>query len=380
MIDHIATGIKISEVQSESDLKRFIRFPEELYAGNKNYVPLLRSEEIKTLSPDKNPAFEFCKAKYWLACREGKTVGRVAGIINEKYNEFRKIKYARFGWLDFIDDYEVIEALMQTVEDWAKDENMEFIHGPLGFCSFDASGILIKGFHEMPTAFSHYNHEYYASLLEKVGYTKDIDWVEYNVKVPEQVPEKVIRATELIKKRYELHSATLNSKADILKYSDGIFQLLNSEYEGIYAFSQLSDKQIDNLKKQFIAILQPEYVSIILDKNDKVIAFGITMPSLSRSLQMAHGNFMLFVLYRILNVYQKTNTVDTLLIAVQKEYQNKGLTGIIFSDIIPVLIRNGIESIESTKEMEDNRSVNNLWHNYEHKQHKRTRCYVKRLS
>jgi len=373
------TGITIREINSKSDLRKFIRFPEKLYAGNNNYVPVLRSEEFKTLSSDKNPAHELCISKYWMAYQDGEIVGRVAGIIHSKYNENRSIKYARFGWLDFIDDFEVLNALMQTVESWAKKEEMEYVHGPLGFSSFDGSGILIKGFKETPTAFSHYNFPYYPELLEKAGYHKDIDWVEYNVKVPEQVPEKVILGAKLIKKRYGLHSAELKNRKDILKYATGIFELLNSVYRGIYAFSQLSEKQIDCLKKQFISILDPAYVSIILDSNDKVIAFGITMPSLSRSLQKSKGSLLLFALFRILNIYQKTKTVDTLLIAVQKEYQNKGLTGIIFSDIIPVLIKNGIDSIESTKEMEDNRSVNNLWHSYEHKQHKRTRCYIKKL-
>lgn len=375
----MTASVTIKEINSKSELIKFIRFPEKLYAGNKNYVPVLRSEEFKTLSPDKNPAHEFCISKYWLAFQNGEIVGRVAGIIHKKYNENRNIKYARFGWLDFINDFEVLDALLQTVETWAKTEKMEYLHGPLGFSSFDGSGILIQGFDETPTAFSHYNHAYYAELLERAGYTKDIDWVEYNVKVPERVPDKVLQGAELIKKRYGLHSAELKSRKDILKYANGIFTLLNSVYKGIYAFSQLTDKQIDCLKEQFISILDPAYVSIILDNNEKVIAFGITMPSLSRSLQKSKGSLLVFALFRILNVYQKTRTVDTLLIAVQKEYQNKGLTGIIFSDIIPVLIKNNIDSIESTKEMEDNRSVNNLWHSYEHRQHKRTRCYIKKL-
>ena len=373
-------SITIKEINSKSDLNKFIRFPEELYAADNNYVPVLRSEELKTLSPDKNPAHEFCISKYWLAYQNGKIAGRVAGIIHYRYNENRNIKYARFGWLDFVNDLEVLMVLMDTVESWAKKEGMEHIHGPIGFSSFDPSGILIKGFDETPTAFSHYNYPYYPELLEKAGYEKDIDWVEYNVKVPEKVPEKVLQVAKLIKRRYGLHSAELNSKKDILKHADGIFNLLNSVYRGIYAFSQLSDKQIDCLKKQVITILDPAYVSVILDNSDNVIAFGITMPSLSRSLQKSKGSILRFALFRILNIYQKTSTVDTLLIAVKKEFQNKGLTGIIFSDIIPVLIQNNIKSIESTKEMEENISVKNLWHSYEHRQHKRTRCYIKKLS
>ena len=238
-------GVIVKEINSKSDLRKFIRFPEELYYGNKNYVPVLRSEELKTLSADKNPAHEFCISKYWLAYRNGKIVGRIAGIIHKRYNKNRDIKYARFGWLDFVNDLEVIQALLDTAESWAQKEGMEHIHGPLGFSSFDASGILVEGFEETPTAFCHYNHPYYPELLEKAGYKKDIDWVEYNVKVPEKVPEKVLKGAKLIKKRYGLRSAELKTRKDILKHADGIFELLNSVYWGIYAFSQLSEKQID---------------------------------------------------------------------------------------------------------------------------------------
>jgi GNAT superfamily N-acetyltransferase len=311
--------------------------------------------------------------------KNGLTVGRVAGIINEKYNEVHKIRYARFGWLDFINDVDVLRLLMKTVEDWAKEEHMECIHGPLGFTSFDASGILVEGFEEMPTAFAHYNYEYYSALLEKVGYAKDIDWVEYNVKVPESVPDKVTQVAELIKKRYGLRSAVIKRNTDLLKYREGIFNLLNSEYKPIYGFSELSEKQVNELAQQFVNILQPEYISIILDSDDQVIAFGITMPSLAKTLQKARGRLWLFVLYKIFKLYNQTTTVDALLIAVKKEYQNKGITGLIFNDIIPRLIKKGFINFESTKEMEQNIRVNNLWHNYEHKLHKRTRCYIKKL-
>ena len=373
------TSISVKEVTSKDDLLNFVRFPQRLYKGNNYYIPNLVSGELKTLSPDKNPAFEFCKAKYWLAMQNGQVVGRVAGIINKRYNDSHQKKYVRFGWLDFIKEEKVAKLLMQAVEEWAKDEYMEYIHGPLGFTSFDASGILIEGFDEMPTAFAHYNYEYYSDLLECAGYKKDIDWVEYQVKVPENVPEKVTLVTELIKKRYGLRSAELKKSRDLLKYSKGIFQLVNSEYRSIYAFSELTEKQIQVLVKDFITILQPEYVSIILDNNDTVIAFGITMPSLARALQKARGRLWLFALFKIFKIYNKTTTVDALLIAVKKEYQRKGITGLIFNDIIPILIQRGFINFESTKELEENIKVNNLWHNYEHRLHKRTRCYIKKL-
>ena len=373
------TNITIKEVTSKADLVKFIRFPHMLYKNNSYYIPTLSSDEFKTLTPGENPAFDFCEAKYWLAMNNGEVVGRIAGIINEKYNESRNIKYARFGWIDFINDGHVLNKLMQTVEDWARDKNMEYLHGPLGFSSFDASGILVKGFDEMPTAFAHYNFDYYAGLLEKSGYAKDIDWVEYQVKVPESVPEKVTQVSTLIKKRYGLRKAEIKKNKDMLKYADGIFNLLNSEYKSIYAFSELSQKQVRNLTKQFIILLQPEYLSIILDSNDEVIAFGITMPSLSKMLRKAGGKLWLFVIFKILGLYSRTNTVDALLIAVKKEYQSKGITGLIFSDIIPTLIKEGIVYFESTKELEGNIRVNNLWHTYESRQHKRTRCYIKKL-
>jgi hypothetical protein len=373
------TSIAIREVKSRADLKKFIRFPARLYQNNKYYIPTLFGEELKTLSPDKNPVFECCYAKYWLAMKNGEIVGRVAGIINKKYNESHQIKYARFGWLDFVNDEHVLQKLMSTVETWAREQNMDHIHGPLGFNSFDPSGILVQGFDEMPTAFAHYNYAYYADLLEKAGYKKDIDWVEYQVRVPQSVPDKVTQVAELIKKRYGLRSAVIKKSRDLLKYSEGIFNLLNSEYRSLYAFSELSDRQINALANQFVTLLQPEYVSIILNSNDEVIAFGITMPSLAKVLQKSKGRLWLFIVFKIFNLYQKTTTVDALLIAVKKEYQNKGITGLIFNDIIPYLIKKGFVHFESTKEMEANISVNNLWHNYEHRLHKRTRCYIKKI-
>lgn len=375
----MTVDITIKEVISKKDLREFVRFPNLLYKNHKYYIPTLEIIELGNLSADKNPAFEFCRAKYWMALRNGRAVGRIAGIINEKYNLSRQIKYARFGWIDFIEDEKVAKMLMSTVEDWARNEGMEYIHGPLGFSSFDASGILVQGFDETPTAFAHYNHQYYAGLIEKAGYSKDNDWVEYVVKVPDSVPEKVTQVSEMIKKRYGLRSAEIKKSKDLLKYSAGIFQLLNSEYENIYAFTELSEKQITKLSHDFLNILKPEYISIILNSSDSIIAFGITMPSLSRILQKSRGSLLRFAFFRIFKLYSKTTTVDALLIAVKKEYQSKGITGIIFNDIIPDLIRDGFVNFESTKEMEANTKVNNLWHTYEHRQHKRTRCYIKKL-
>jgi hypothetical protein len=263
-------GLIIKEISTKKELKEFIKFPDKLYSGNQFYVPAIHEKELQTLSFDKNPAFEFCRAKYWIAYEDGVIVGRIAGIINNKYNEKHNVKYTRFGWLDFVDDKKVLMLLFQAVRRWALSQRMEYIHGPLGFSSFDASGILVDGFDEMPTSFANYNFPYYPKLIEELGYKKDVDWVEYNVKVPKTVPEKFLKGAELVKQRHNLHSAIIRNKKDLLKYSDDVFNLLNAEYNELYAFTELSKKQIEALKKQFAAILQPEYVSIILNStNDK---------------------------------------------------------------------------------------------------------------
>jgi hypothetical protein len=339
-------SLTIKEISTKKEIKEFVKFPDRLYSGNKFYIPAIHTNELQTLSFDKNPAFEFCKAKYWLAFKDGAIVGRIAGIINNKYNEKHNIKYARFGWLDFIDDVEVVILLLNTVEKWAVNENMNTIHGPVGFSSFDASGVLIEGFNEMPTSFAHYNFPYYQELIEKSGYKKDVDWVEYNVKVPKSVPEKFTKGAELIKKRYKLRSAILKNKKDILKYSDDLFSLLNEEYKDIYAFSELTKRQIEELKIQFITILQPKYVSIILDTKGKVIAFGITIPSLAKAQQKIKGKLFPFGFFHLMRALKKNDTVETLLIAVQKEYQSKGVNGIIFHDIMSAYIKNGITNLE----------------------------------
>ncbi|MCK4678163.1 MAG: N-acetyltransferase [Bacteroidales bacterium] len=371
--------ITIKEISTKNELKKFIKFPNKLYSHNKFYIPALHSKEMQTFTQENNPAFEFCEVKFWLAYRNNEIVGRVAGIINHNYNKKINKKYVRFGWIDFIENVNVLQHLCNAVETWAKQNNAEYIHGPLGFSSFDSSGILIEGFNELPTSFAHYNYPYYSKLIEKLGYKKDIDWVEYNVKVPKSVPENYIKIAGLIKKKHTLHSAELKNKKNILKYSDEIFQLLNVEYKQLYAFSELTKKQIEELKKQFIPILRLEYLSIILDSEDKVVGFGICMPSLSKALQKSNGRLFPFGFLRIMYALRKNHTVDSLLIAIQKKYRGKGVNAIIFNDLGRAFLKNGITNIESTRELESNFNISNLWNKFEYRQHKRTRCYIKKL-
>ena len=371
--------IIIREVSTKKELMEFIKFPDNLYSGNKYYIPALHRSEMLKLFPDGNPVFEFCEARYWLAYFNNQVVGRVAGIINYSYNKKHNKNYARFGWLDFIEHKNVLKKLMQTVENWAKQNNAEFIHGPLGFSSFDASGVLVEGFDELPTSFGHYNFSYYPKLIEALGYEKDVDWLEYNVKVPKSVPSNFVKVADLVKKKYKVHSAKLKNKKDLLKHSDNIFKLLNEEYKDLYAFSELTKNQIEELKKQFMSFIKPEYVSIVISTTNRIVAFGITIPSLSRALQKSKGKLFPFGFMRIMYALRNNDTVDTLLIAIEKDYQNRGVHTIIFNDIFKTFLKNGITNIETTRELENNFNVNNLWKNFDYRQHKRARCYIKKL-
>lgn len=370
--------ITVKDVKSRQELRQFIKFPNRLYKNNRHYVPPLFKSEIQTLS-EKNPAFEVCEAKYWLAWVNNEIVGRVAGIIHHNYNQKMDKKYVRFGWLDFIENEEVLRKLMQAVEFWAFGKHAECIHGPLGFTTFDPSGMLIEGFNERPTSFSHYNFPYYSELIEKLGYKKDIDYLEYNIKVPESVPEKYTKTAEIIKKRYNLYSAELNKKNDLLDYTGKIFQLVNLEYGNLYAFSELTTNQLEALKKQFITLLRLKYVSIVVNSANEVVGIGICMPSLTRALQKSKGRLFPLGIFRILYALRKNDTVETLLIAIHKDYRDKGINAIIFDDIGHAFIKDGITNIESNRELEHNNRVKNLWNKFEYRQHKRARCYYKYL-
>ncbi|MFA7136468.1 MAG: N-acetyltransferase [Bacteroidales bacterium] len=373
-------GITIREVKSQRDLKIFAKFSNKLYKTNKFYVPQLIMAEINTLSKSKNPAFDFCEAKYWLALdNSNRVVGRVAAIINHKYNEKTGVRYVRFGWLDFVEDQEVLKALLQAVESWASEKNGAYIHGPLGFSDFDVSGILIEGFDELATAYGKYNHPYYPKFIEQLGYKKEVDWVEYNVLVPQAMPERFSQMAKVIGERYKLSCAKFTSTKELLKYSNQVFTLLNKEYENIHGFSELTLKQIEELKKQFIPLLRLKYVSVVMDSEDKVVGFGICLPSLSKALQKGGGKLFPFGFLYIKKALRYNETLDTLLIAIESSYKDKGVNALIFSDLGRSIIESEITNIETTRELENNFKVKNLWSRLEHRLHKRARCYIKKL-
>lgn len=370
----------IKEVITSKELKAFVHFPNWLYKDNPYYVPQIELMDRDTLTPDKNHAFEVCEGKYWLAYDEnGAVVGRVAGIINRKYNEKTGERICRFGWIDFIDDRDVSKALMGTVEGYAREKGMEMMNGPMGFLEFDAAGVLVGGFDRLPTAYGKYNAPYYEEHLTALGYEKDADYVEYLIKVPEVIPDRYERMAQLVSVKNSLHQAAFSNRNELEPYLDGVFRCMNSAYAKLHGFSELSPGQCDDLKKQFLSNINVDYVSIVLDADEQVVGFGVALPSLSKAMQKAKGSLFPFGWWHMLKALEKNDTLDLLLIAIDEKYKNKGVNAMIFDKFAQGITRNGIKYIESTRELENNTSVQNLWRYLEHDLTKRARTYVKNI-
>jgi GNAT superfamily N-acetyltransferase len=371
--------VQIREVTGSKQLKAFIRFPATLYRGNPYFVPSLFFDESNTLRRDKNPAFDHCEAKYWLAMRGGRIVGRIAGIINRLHIEKWKQPYVRFGWIDFIDDPEVSGALLGAVESWAKEKGMTAVHGPLGFTDLDREGMLIEGFDELGTLATIYNHPYYPVHLEKLGYVKDTDWMEYEMAVPSEPNATIARIADIALRRNKLTLLNVRRKKQLLAYAGDLFHLLDDEYKKLYGVVPLTQKQMDSYIKQYFGFITPEFVPIVLDSDGRMIAFGITMPSLSRALQKAKGRLFPFGFIHLMRALKKNDRADLYLVAVKSEYQGKGVNAILIHKMNEVYNRLGITKAESNPELETNRLVQDQWKYFEKRQHKRRRCFIKHL-
>ncbi|RLD56932.1 MAG: hypothetical protein DRJ01_14560 [Bacteroidetes bacterium] len=372
-------GIEIKEVNTKKDLKKFISFPFKLYANHKYWIPPLHFDEMNTLDKEKNPAFAFCEVKYWIVYKDGKIAGRIAGIINNRYIEKWGNKYARFGWIDFIDDENVSKLLLNTIENWANNKGMKAVQGPLGFTDLDPEGTLVEGFNELGTIATIYNYPYYPKHLENNGYKKDVDWVEFEVKIPDKIPEKITRIAKIVKKKYKLKIFKAKKSKDILLYARDMFHVLNEAFEPLYGVVPLTEKQIDKYIKQYFSFIQTKYISIILDENNKVAAFAITMPSLSKAFQKAKGKIFPFGFIPILKSLKKNDLIDLYLIAVRPDLQGKGINTLLFNELINIYIDNNIKKAETNVELENNIKVQAQWKFFETRQHKRRRCFIKNL-
>lgn len=374
--------IEIKEISpTKSNLKKFTQFQIDLYDGNPYYVPPLISDDLATLNPKKNPAFDFCEGVYYMAYRDGKPVGRIAGIINRQVNDKTGIPTARFGFIDFIDDEEVSKALMDAVENWAREKGMTKLIGPMGFTDMDHEGMLIEGFNELGTMATIYNYDYYPRHIEKLGFQKEADWVEFLMEVPEGIPEKYDRIADIVKKKYGLkvkkYKSPKKAKEEIGR---PLFHLINEAYDSLYQYSRLTERQIDYYIGIYLSLINFDLLTAIMDKDDNLVGIGISMPSLSRALQKSKGKLMPMGWWHLLRALKcKTDRVDLLLVAVKPEYQNKGVNALLFQDLIPYYIKYGFKYAESNLELETNNKVQGQWEYFKNRLHRRRRAYYKDL-
>ena len=379
-------AIEIKRVETNRDLRRFIDFHYDLYQGCPYDVPALFLDEMNTLRSDRNVAFDFCEAAYFMACRDGRMVGRIAGIVNHRANERWEKKDVRFGWIDFIDDIEVSRALFKAVEDWGRSKGMTAIVGPLGFTDLDPEGMLTMGFDRLGTMETIYNYEYYPRHMgQQDGWKKDNDYVEYYLPMPDKTPEKFAKLAEMIEKRYNLHVKKVTRKDIRNGYARELFKIINETNKDIYGFVSLTERQIDQYVKLYLPALDLNLVTVIVDgnKDNAIAGVGITMPSLAHAVQKCRrGRLFPFGWWHLLRAvkYHKTDGVDLLLIGFLPEYRTKGANALLFADLIPRYIEYGFKWGETNIEMEDNNGVQGQWDALEHINHKRRRCYRKELT
>ncbi|WP_018108834.1 hypothetical protein [Bacteroides propionicifaciens] len=377
-------SIEIKKVSSKNDLKKFIRFNYELYKSNPYAIPDLYDDMLNTFDKNKNAAFDYCEADFFLAYKNGKLVGRVAALINTRANKIWNENKVRFGWIDFIDDDEVSKELIKTVENWGLERGMTHIHGPLGFTDFDAEGMLIEGFDQLGTMATIYNYPYYPEHMDKMGFVKDADWVEFKIYIPEEIPERHARVSKIVQQKLGLEIIKYTSgKKLAADYGQAIFELMNEAYQPLYGFAPLNQRQIDQYVKMYLPIVDLRVLSLVIDSDKKLVAVGLSMPSLSSALQKAKGKLLPFGWYYLLKALffkKRSNILDLLLVAVKPEYQNKGVNAIVFADMIPNSRKLGFTIAESNPELELNDKVQAQWVNFKTDQHKRRRAFIKEIN
>ncbi len=371
--------IIIKEVKTKKDLNTFIKYPLQLYKNNPYYVPQLSTFEKSTLDPKKNPAFDYCEAKYWLAYKDGKVVGRIAGIYNPKSNEIWNEKMIRYGWIDFEKDIDVADKLLKTVEEWGRAKGMTGLHGPLGFTDMDLEGMLVEGFEEIGTQAVIYNYPYYPEFMEKLGFKKATDWLQMEIKIPKKVPEKISRVSKIVQEKYGLHLKTFKKAKDVKPYAHQVFDIINKSYVDLYGFVPLTEKQIDYYVKLYFDMVNPKYLGFVVDENDRLVGFGLGVLSLSKAFQKAKGSLFPFGWFHILKALYKNDTLDLLLHAVLPEYKGKGVPAIFYEHMTQACIDNGVKTAITSHILEDNKPSLQMFNAYPKRQHLRRRIYEKSI-
>jgi len=372
--------LDIKELTTTSEMKSFVRFPFSLFEDNPYWVPPIISEELEVLDPNRNPAFRQAGARFFMAYRDGQPVGRIAAIINwTEVNEQRKPK-VRFGWFDVIDDLEVTKALLAKVKELGKEHDLEFMEGPVGFSNMDKAGMLVEGFDELSTMVTWYSLPYYSTHMEELGFEKANEWVEYQITIPKEGPsEKVKKFASLIQERHDLHPIHFTNKNEILDYVDQMFGLINKTYSDLSTYVPIRPEQVEYYKEKYFRYLHPDFIHCVADDEEELVAFAITMPSFAEALQRAGGKLLPTGWFHLLKSRYFNNKAAFYLIGIKPEYQNKGVTAIIFKEMNEMFNDRGISKVETNPELEDNKAVQALWKNYENRLHKRRRTYRRDL-
>jgi len=366
--------IEIVRVEGRRQLMQFIRFPFDLFKDCPQWVPAFESDEIKSLS-DQNPSLSFCERELYLAKRNGKIVGRVAAIVNHKANEKWKENTVRFGWIDFIEDFDVAKALIDTVIAWGRAKGATKIKGPLGFTDMDREGLLVEGFeHDSPFTVI-YNYPYYGEYLERMGFSKDADWTQRIIDLPDTLPP-MFQYADLVEKRYGLHIYKATTLRQMARRGREMFHVLNDAFAPLYEYTKLSEEQIDGYVKQYVPVMNKDLVAFIVNDEDKLVGFAVTMPSISRAVRKAKGRLFPFGFIPILRALRHNDTIEALLIGVLPEYQGKGANVLMFKHIHENCIRLGIKRMLLNPQLEDNYKVQSLFGEYNPQPFQRRRSYV----
>ena len=373
--------VEIREVRTKAELRKFVDFPNRMYKDVPQFIPAMYGDDLQDWDRKKNPAFEYCEGKCWLAYRDGQPVGRIAAVLSRKANEKWNLNRIRFWQVDFIDDAEVSSALFRTVEDYAREKGCNEVHGPLGFTDLDSEGMLIDGFEEKGMFITFYNYPYYREHLERLGYGKDVDWVEYLIDVPydERTVSRMEKLSERVLKYSNLHVVDVKSRREYGPLLEKVFALANDAYSKLYGTVPVSDAQIRRYAKKFIPIINPDLACFIEDEQGKLVAFGVSAPSMADALRKSRGRLFPLGWIGVLKALRKNDTLDLFLIAVSEEYRNKAVNAVLMNHVLKGCHKMGIRVAATGPQLETNEKVQHQWNFFKTRQHKRRRCFVKKL-
>ncbi len=374
-------SVIIKEVKTKKDLKKWVDFPNKLYKGNKYYVPFLFNDEMDTFTKEKNPAYEYCETKLFLAYQGKKIVGRIGALLNHAYNEKWNKLAMRFTRFDFIDDYEVSEALFNEVVTWAKENNLNEVMGPIGFHDMDHEGMLVEGYEELNMSITFYNYPYYLTHMERLGLKKDIDWMEFQLLVPEKLDERIKKISDYIMNKNGFKVVMYTDRKLLKKEAYDAFKVIDKEFGKLYGTVPLTDKVINKALADYIPIVNLKYVCTVKDKNNKIIGFAVLVPSIAKALKKSNGRMFPFGIFRLLKALKgKNDTLEMFFVAVSEEYQKQGIPAIIINTILDMCIKNGVKICETGPELENNEAVQSMWKTFDTRHHKRRRCFIKEIN